>query len=208
MEDYSPKLKRFLKGNGCWVVRQGNGDHSLSSLPYLCGRAEHGHGYARIVHGTHEARCSEAAILRQRCCSSGWCRLRRCACPARASIPSNYRHRDYQRLRLDYDGLAWPARDFCRRAWQRNRQSAHPQHYPCAGLSRVPLEVIPIFCRLLEGFFRALVSINALSASRAEPIPYLALISNMPPYRGAIHVVDLEPSSPPPPSWRSGNGQI
>ena len=34
MEDYSPKLKRLLKGNGCWVVRQGNGDHEIWVSPH------------------------------------------------------------------------------------------------------------------------------------------------------------------------------
>ena len=48
----------------------------------------------------------------------GWCRLRRRACPERASIPSNYRHGDYQRMRPDCDGFTWPAWDFCYRAWQ------------------------------------------------------------------------------------------
>src|SRR5271165_2012334 len=53
-------------------------------------------------------------------------------------------------MRLDCDGVTWPAWDFCNRAWQRNRQSADPQHHSCARLSLASLEAASIFCRILK----------------------------------------------------------
>jgi hypothetical protein len=32
-----------------------------------------------------------------------------------------------QRMRFNCDGFPWPAGDVCNRAWQRDRQGAHPQ---------------------------------------------------------------------------------
>jgi len=33
MADYSPAVKKILKENGCWFVRQGNGDHEIWKSP-------------------------------------------------------------------------------------------------------------------------------------------------------------------------------
>ena len=34
MADYSGELKRFLKANGCYFVRQGKGDHEIWYSPH------------------------------------------------------------------------------------------------------------------------------------------------------------------------------
>ncbi|MDO9295503.1 type II toxin-antitoxin system HicA family toxin [Bradyrhizobium sp.] len=33
MADFTPEVKRILKENGCWFVRQGNGDHEMWKSP-------------------------------------------------------------------------------------------------------------------------------------------------------------------------------
>ena len=34
MSDYAPDLKRFLRKNGCTVIRQGKGDHEIWHSPH------------------------------------------------------------------------------------------------------------------------------------------------------------------------------
>jgi hypothetical protein len=76
-------------------------------------------------------------------------KMRRRACSARASLPGDHRHGSKQRMRFDCDGFTWPAGDVCNRAWQRDRQGAHPQQDPCAPLSLTLSE--GILCRILRG---------------------------------------------------------